>query len=193
MGPAGPYDNFGPELSFAQTLQEQLSDNIAIAKFTHSGTQIIDWTPDGSLAKTRHIYPRFISFVKDAVKELEEKGHTVELAGVFYHLGENDMSFGPYRKEAAKRLQFTIEQSRQDFARPDLKWFVSQQPPTDDERVNSIDVTADLTHIAAADPHLIHIKAFDLPKREQKLVITTDGIVALGELIAKSNLEQLSK
>ena len=193
LGPAGPYDNFGPELSFAQTLTSELTDNIAIAKFTHSGTQIIDWTPEGSMAKTRHIYPRFISFVKDTVRELEDKGQTVEVAGIFYHVGENDMSFHPYRKNAAQRLQSTITQSREDLARPNLMWFISQQPPTDDKRVNSIDVTADLTQIATADANLIHIKTFDLPKQEQKLVITTEGIVALGELIAKGYLKQLSK
>ena len=71
-----------------------------------------------------------------------------------------------------------------------LKWFVSQQPPTDDKRVNSIDVTTELARIAAADSNLIHIKAFDLPKQEKKLVINTAGIVRLGELIAENYLKQ---
>ena len=67
--------------------------------------------------------------------------------------------------------------------------YVSQQPPTDDQSVNSIDVTADLEKIAAADPALIHIKAFNLPQQEEKLVITAAGIVQLGELLARSYLE----
>ena len=93
LGPAGYYDNFGPELSFARSLKESKQHNIAIAKFTHSGSQIIDWTPQGSMAKTRHIYPQFIEFVRESIAELAAKGHDVELAGVFYHVGENDMSF----------------------------------------------------------------------------------------------------
>ncbi|MBW8040611.1 MAG: sialate O-acetylesterase [Planctomycetes bacterium] len=190
LGPAGYYDTFGPELSFGHTLQEKLSDNIAIAKFTHSGSQINDWTPEGSMAKTRHIYPDFITFIKDTLKELRDKGHKVELAGIFYHLGENDMSMGHYRKNAAKWLHSTIVQSRQDLAMPALKWFVSQQPPTDHKDVNSIDVTAALERIAAADSGLIHIKAFDLPRQEKKLVIDTSGIVQLGELIARRYLAQ---
>lgn len=188
LGPAGYYDTFGPELSFGQMLQEKLSDNIAIAKFTHSGSQIIDWTPEGSMAKTRHIYPAFIAFIKETLKELGDKGHEVELAGIFYHLGENDMSFGPYREKAAERLQSTIVQSRLDLAMPGLKWFVSQQPPTDHKDVNRIDVTAAMEKVAAADSGLIHIKAFDLPKQEKKLVIDTSGIVQLGELIARRYL-----
>ena len=190
LGPAGYYDTFGPELSFGQTLQEKLADNIAVAKFTHSGSQINDWTPEGSMAKTRHIYPDFIAFIKEALKELEDKGHEVELAGIFYHLGENDMSMGHYRENAAKWLHSTIVQSRQDLAMPALKWFVSQQPPTDHKEVNSIDVTAALGRVAAADSGLIHIKAFDLPRQEKKLVIDTSGIVQLGELIARRYLAQ---
>jgi len=190
LGPAGYYDTFGPELSFGQTLQGELSDNIAIAKFTHSGSQIIDWTPEGSMARSRHIYPAFIAFVEDAIKELTDKGNEVELVGVFYHLGENDMSFGPYRQRAVERLQSTIAQSRQDLAMPGLKWFVSQQPPTDHKDLNEIDVTAALESAAAADDGLIHIKAFDLPEQEKKLVIDTKGIVQLGELIARRYLAQ---
>ena len=190
LGPAGYYDTFGPELSFGQTLQKTLKDNIAIAKFTHSGSQINDWTPEGSMAKTRHIYPDFITFIKNTMQELKDRGHTVELAGIFYHVGENDMSMGPYRDKAAQWLQSAVVQSRQDLAMPALKWFVSQQPPTDHKDVNRIDVTSALEAIAAADQGLIHIKAFDLPKQEKQLVIDTRGIVELGELIARRYLAQ---
>ena len=188
LGLTGYYDTFGPELSFAQILQGEVPGNIAIAKFTHSGSQIIDWTPEGSMAKSRHIYPEFIDFIKESVEELEAKGHEVELIGIFYHLGENDMSFHPYRKQAAERLQAIIAQSRKDLERPVLKWYVSQQPPTDDKSVNNIDVVANIAMAAAADPTLIHLKAFNLPSQEKKLVISTAGIVELGEFIAKSYL-----
>jgi hypothetical protein len=190
LGPAGYYDTFGPELSFARELSGKLPDNIAIAKFTHSGTQMNDWTPEGSVAKSRNIYPRFVRFVKETLEEIEAKGNQVELAGIFYHVGENDMSMGQYRRKAPEWLASTIAQSREDLKMPDLKWFVSQQPPTDDERVNKIDVVAGIEKVAAADKNFIHIKAFDLPEQEKKLVITTEGIVELGELIARRYLQQ---
>jgi hypothetical protein len=190
LGPAGLYDTFGPELSFAQTLQGNLDDRIAIAKFTHSGSQMIDWTPTGSLAKSRNLYPQFVSFLRESIQRLVDQGQRVELAGIFYHAGENDMSFSPHRRNAAKWLQETIAQVRQDLQLPGLKWFVSQQPPTDEESVNQIDVVAALEKAAAADPHLIHIKAFDLPVQKQKLVITAEGIVELGELLARHYLQQ---
>ncbi|YCM44210.1 sialate O-acetylesterase [Verrucomicrobiaceae bacterium 227] len=186
LGPAGFYDTFGPELSFAHTLQKTQKGPIAIAKFTHSGSQIIDWTPEGSIAKSRNLYPSFIDFIKESITSLEAKGQSVELAGIFYHLGENDMSFNPYRKDAATRLKAIIAQSRLDLNQPNLSWHVSQQPPTDDERVNSIDVTTMIADVAAADPQFRHLKAFDLPKQEKKLVLDTAGILELGKLIAES-------
>ena len=189
LGPAGLYDTFGPELSFGKTLQGKGTGNIAIAKFTHSGSQMNDWTPQGTDAKDRNLYAPFITFIKESTQELQAKGHQVELAGIFYHVGENDMSFGPYRRDAARWLQATVVQSRQDLAMPSLKWFVSQQPPTDEKGLSAIDVTASIAAIAAADPAFIHIKAFDLPPQQEKLVITTEGIVQLGELLAQRYLE----
>ncbi len=189
LGPRGPYDTFGPELSFGRTLSKKSRGPIAIAKFTHSGSQIIDWTPEGSEAESRNLYPDFIAFVQAAIADLSERGHLVDLAGVFYHVGENDMSFAPYRRGAPERIQSIVRQSREDLGLPGLRWFVSQQPPTDDESVNGIDVTAELERVAAEDEHLIHIRAFDLPEQEKMLVLDTRAVVKLGELIAQAYLE----
>jgi len=189
LGPAGFYDTFGPELSFGKMLQERMPGNIAIAKFTHSGSQMNDWTPQGTEAKDRNLYPQFIAFIRESIKELQARGHRVELAGVFYHVGENDMSFGPYRRDAARWLQATVAQSRLDLGLPALKWVVSQQPPPDEKDLNAIDVTAKLASLAAADPALIHIRVFNLPPQPEKLVIDTAGIVQLGEMLAQSYLE----
>jgi len=190
LGPAGCYDTFGPELSFGAALASKLGDGIAIAKFTHSGSQIVDWTPDGSEAKSRNLYPSFLEFVRTSIKELEDRGQKVELAGIFYHLGENDMSFAPFREKSIGWLASLVAQSRKDLGLPALKWFVSQQRPTDDPSVNSIDVTAQLVKLAAADPNLVRVEAFDLPGQELKLVIGTPGIVALGERLAASYLKR---
>ncbi len=189
LGHAGFYDTFGPELSFGKTLQDKLPDNIAIAKFTHSGSQINDWTPQGTDAKDRNLYPQFIAFIQESIKDLEAKGHPVTLAGIFYHLGENDMAFWPYRNNAAKWLQSSVNQSRQDLGLPSLKWYVSQQPPANEEGLNKIDITARLAAIAEADSAFVHLKAFDLPPQEEQLVIKAAGIVQLGKLLAECYLE----
>ena len=141
------------------------------------------------MAKSRHIYPQFIRFVRKALSELKTKGHAVQLTGIFYHLSENDMSFYPYRKNAAKRLQSIVSQSRIDLNQPRLKWYVSQQQPTDAKDVNRIDVVVDMEKIAADDPNLIHIKAFDLPPQKKNLVLDTAGVVEIGRLLGKRFME----
>jgi len=189
LGPIGFYDTFGPELSFGKALQGKVTGNIAIAKFTHSGSQMNDWTPEGTDAKDRNLYSQFIAFIQESIRQLQARGQHVELVGIFYHVGENDMSFGPYRRDAAKWLKSTVTKSRVDLALPSLKWYVSQQPPTDEKGLNAIDITGSLDAIASTDPGFIHVKAFNLPPQAEQLVITTPGIVQLGELLAQSYLE----
>lgn len=192
LGPAGFSETFGPELSFAAALEAEGVGGIAIAKFTHSGSQIVDWTPAGSEATSRNLYPRLLTFVEESIAELAERGQEVELAGVLYHVAENDMSFGPSRDAAADRLGALIRQSRRDLARPGLLWIVSQQPPTDHESVDKLPVTDRIAELAAADPDLIHVRAFDLPPQDKLLVLDARGVVALGRSLAQAWLEAVS-
>ncbi|MBT3597064.1 MAG: serine hydrolase [Verrucomicrobia bacterium] len=190
LGPAGYYDTFGPELSFGSTLAGAEEEAFAIAKFTHSGSQIIDWTPEGSEAKTRNVYPSFLKFVRDAVQSLESRGHDVHLQGIFYHLGENDMSMGSYRRKAPEWVASVINQSRIDLELPELKWFVTQQAPIDYKDLGKVDVTAALAGMAEGDPELTHIKVFDLPGQDRPIVLTTPGIVELGERLAEAYIQE---
>lgn len=189
LGPFGFYDTFGPELSFGSTLRAAGVENIAIAKFTHSGSQIIDWTPEGSEAKSRNLYPTFLQFVKESVQQLKDRGHDVELAGIFYHVGENDMSWGPFREGAAKRVMSFITALRRDLGQPNLKWYVGQQPPTNDESVNRVDVMSDIAQATSGNPNNVHIKMLDLPTQREQLVIDASGTVWLGERLAKEYLQ----
>lgn len=184
LRPAGLYDTFGPELSFARRMKLNGFHDFAIAKFTHSGSQMNDWTPAGSVAKSRNLYPRFIRFVKESMLELRNKGHEVELAGILYHVGENDMSMPPYRRDAADWLGKLILQSRIDLDAAALPWHVSQQPPTKNERVDNIDVRSAIGAMCDSDnnTHLNYVD--DLPPQQKQLVLDTNGIIALGERIA---------
>ena len=181
LGPAGLYDTFGPELSFgARMRKNDRRQPIAIAKFTHSGSQIIDWTPEGSVAKARNLYPAFLAFVRESMEAVREAGGRPRLAGVVYHVGENDMSFHPFRMQAATRLETTITQLRQDLGAPGLPWFISQQPPTDHESVNGVDVVADMAALAARHPHTHHRVMAGFPDQPKQLVLDTGAIVWLG-------------
>lgn len=184
LGPAGLYDNFGPELSFAHALHEAGERDFAIAKFTHSGSQIIDWTAAGSVAKSRNLYPAFLAFVRESVASLEQKGHRVVLKGIHYHVGENDMSWHPFRKGAPARVQSVITQLREDLGMPALRWVVTQQKPTEHKDLGKLDVVGEVAKLLADDQNTTHVKVFDLPPQEKQLVLDTAGVVALGERMA---------
>ncbi len=191
LEPAGYYDTYGPELSFARPILNDSNNPtpIAIAKFTHSGSQMNDWTPEGSVATTRHLYPAWIKFISQSIKELEEEGYSVQLQGIFYHVGENEMSMHPYRKSAAKWLRATVEQTRLDLQLPDLPWFVSQQPPTDHKNVNGIDVVSDIRTLSESDSAMHHIYIEDFPPQPKRLVLDTAGILHLGKRLAAGYLD----
>lgn len=193
LGPANLYGTFGPELSFARRIVQSNQQPFAIAKFTDSGSQIVDWSPQGSDAKSRHVYPRFIDFIQTSMKQLQERGHTVQLAGVFYHMGENDMSFFPFRKKSGEHIANMIRQSRIDLDLPNLDWYISQQPPTDTKDVNRFDPVAPIGQIADNDTHVTHIKAFDLPPQAKQLVIDAVGVIALGETMADAYQVKVAK
>lgn len=188
LGPAGLYDTFGPELSFGRAMAKGGHAPFAIAKFTHSGAQIVDFTPTGSAAKTRNLYPAWLSFVRESIAALEQKGHAVRLAGIVYHLGENDMAWRPHRRKAAAWLGEWIAAARTDLALPQLRWFVSQQLPPADADLAKDDVVAAVRELAAADPHFVHVEAFQPPPQKEQLVFDTAGIVWLGERLAAAVL-----
>ena len=90
----------------------------------------------------------------------------------------------PYRKQVPEWLKQLVEQTRRDLRHPELRWIVSQQPPTDHESVNEIDVTAGLEALAQNDEFLEHVQVFDLPEQEKRLVIDSAGILHLGTRMA---------
>ena len=189
LGTVNYYDTFGPELSLARTLSQGDYPTFAIAKFTHSGSQMIDWTPEGSIAPSRNLYPAWIEFIQAAIADLEQQGHQVEVSAIVYHMGENDMSFGPFRTAAPDHLANLVQSTRRDLGLPHLRWIVSQQLPTQDERVNKIDVLSAVKEVANQDANLTHLTGLDLPPQEKQLVIDTEGIVRLGEILGNALLE----
>jgi hypothetical protein len=189
LGPAGMYNTFGPELSFAANLGKKMKGNIAVAKFTHSGSQIIDWTPNGSEAEERNLYPSLIAFVQQRVHELEEKGHVVELAGIFYHLGENDMSFAQYKTQAAAWIQEIVNQSRQDLKDENLPWFISQQAPIEFDGANETDVLGQMRDWAALSANNHHVEANDLVPKGSRILMDSEGIAELGILLSNRYLK----
>ena len=191
--PLGPVDylgTFGPELSFGARLRKALDgkEGLAIIKFTHSGAQGPDWFPRGSPEIHRNLYPKFISFIRDAMQDLTRQGYDCSLAGVFWHPGENDTYFGPYQQKYAAWMKDLITQVRRDLQQPALPWFISEQHPRAIWR-NMEALNAALNMMAQSEQRVFLIKTAHLP--HGRLHFGTQGTLLLGEELAQAYLRML--
>jgi hypothetical protein len=190
LGPVDRLGNFGPELSFGAYLRRTLhtEDTIAVVKFTHSGAQGPDWSPDGSPEAHRNLYPKFSTFVREALEDLARRGHECTLEGVFWHTGESDTYFTPYRQNYAVWMQRCISQVRRDFKTPNLPWFISEQHPAAIWK-NSDEINGALRAMAQSETGVIMVTTSQLP--HQRTHFGTKGTLLLGEEFAKAYWKQL--
>ncbi len=187
LGPSGYLSNFGPELSFGHAMKKTLDKDqtLAIYKFTHSGAQSVDWLPGGTDIRHRDLYKAFIAGIRKAQKDLETAGYDSELAGVFWHCGENDRALHQPAKAYAENLKTLIDGTRKDLSAPKLKWFITEQPvipPDWAGKQTFLPVNKDLEALALDDENVQFIKTSHLPHRV--VVFGTEGILALGEEMA---------
>jgi len=189
LGPTGYLSNFGPELSFGAAVKKTLKKNqtLAIYKHTHSGAQSIDWIPEGTDIPHRDLYKKLIAGIKKACANLKAAGYDCELAGVFWHCGENDRALHQQSKMYAGNLKKLIEGSRKDLSAPKLKWYITEQRAISEPwsgKQKFLDVTKDLQDMAASDANITFIKTAHLPQRA--VLFGTEGILALGAEMAKA-------
>ena len=100
------------------------------------------------------------------------------------------MSFGPHRTNAPRWIKSIVDQSRKDLENEKLNWYLSQQSPTDDKSVNMIDVISEVEKIVMGDEHLFQIKTHNIIPQTKKLVISTEGIIQLGNILCKFYLDK---
>ena len=110
------------------------------------------------------------------------------MEGVFWHTGENDTYFTPYRQNYAVWMQRCISQIRQDFKSPNLPWFISEQHPAAIWK-NSDDINESLRAMAQSETGVIMVTTSQLP--HQRTHFGTKGTLLLGEEFAKAYWKQL--
>jgi len=189
LGPVDELGNFGPELSFGARLRKSLDgpDGIALVKFTHSGAQAPDWLPQGSPEARRNLYPRFTTFIREAVEDLTRQGYECTLEGIFWHTGENDTYFGPYHRKYAEWMQQLIAQVRLDFQQPALPWYISAQHPGAIWK-NMAAINGGLESLARSGKEIFVVPTTHLP--HQRVHFGTKGTLRLGEELAQAYLKR---
>lgn len=189
LGPVDELGNFGPELSLGALLRTTLppQDTLAVVKFTHSGAQAPDWSPDGSPETRRNLYPKFSKFIREAMEDLGRQGHECTLEGVFWHTGENDTYFTPYQRNYAAGMRRLIAQVRQDLKVQNLPWFISEQHPSAIWK-NVAEINATLRTLAQTEPGVFLVPTSHLPY--ERKYFGTQGTLLLGEEFAKAYWQQ---
>lgn len=183
---------FGPELSFGRTLRRSLSSPVAIIKTTDGCATMMDW--DANLDGYRGMYKKTLAFIRESLDELKKKGYdNYTLEGIFWHQGEHDTYYHPYRKNYRQALSRLIGQLRQDLNVPDLKWFICEQSVKSPWGKENIEfMNGELKAVADGDPHVRLILTSDLP-HIRRIHFGAEGTLKLGERMAEQYLSALKK
>jgi hypothetical protein len=86
--PLKPLRSFGPEITFARRVHQQVPFPIAIIKSAVGGTTVAhDWNPDAP-DKGQKLYPRTMKLIRESLDELDKRGIRYQLEAVMWHQGE---------------------------------------------------------------------------------------------------------
>jgi hypothetical protein len=124
--PLRPLNSFGPELTFARRVKQQISSPIGIIKSAVGGTTVaFDWNPDAP-EKGQKLYPRTLKLIRESLDLLKQRGIAYQLEGVMWHQGENDMLDRNLMNQYAEGLKKLIARLRVDLQAPELKWYLAE-------------------------------------------------------------------
>jgi len=158
---------------------------VAIVKFTHSGAQGPDWSPEGSVETHRDLYRRWLDFVREARDDLVRQGFDARIEGIIWTTGENDTFFPPYAQGNAARMRRLVEQTRADLDQPTLRW-VMAAPHAKAPWGNVALVSEGLAELARTDADIVVVDTFPLPLLRAHY--GTEGTLRLGEAMAEDFL-----
>ena len=106
-------DFFGPEIGIAEVLEKEETTTSYIIKATYSGSCLLTQYVNKKGKKLK-LYKRFIKFIKNQLKTLEEDGKTPRVRGVFWMQGESD-SFVKTSSDYRQGEQYFYEYLRSDL------------------------------------------------------------------------------
>ena len=197
-----PLRSFGPELTFARRVKQQVQAPIAIIKSAVGGTTVaFDWNPDAP-DNGQKLYPRTLRLIREWLAELDQRGVRYRLEGVMWHQGENDMLDRNLYKQYAEGLTKLIAQLRLDLNAPDLKWYIAEVSEKGiwgmDHRSNLGILRQQQEQVLKADPLLrwvptSHLAFEVMGSGQPHYHYGTQGQLQLGEAFADAYLREVNQ
>ena len=181
LQPSGSFGNFGPELSLGAQLAKDAP--IVLIQLAESAAQISDWDPEAKDAN-RPVYARALETIQEALTDLRKRGFKPRLEAVFWHHGENECYYTPFRRRYASIFERVVATLRSDLERPDLDWIValhSDRSPWGEENVREMNES--LRAVSDRDSHLSIFETSDLS--HARIHFGTEGTVELGRRFAE--------
>ena len=170
---------FGPEISFAQDLGVALGEPVGIIKHSVGGTNLAkQWSPDNGKSH----YARLLAKVEAA-----RQGRQIEIAGMIWMQGERDSRDAAMSEAYAANLAQLVQTARADFDSPDMPFVAGRVNPSR-ERYPHVDVVRSAQENCAV-PNYSFIDCDDLPKWQDDLHYTTQGIVEMGRVFARAMMD----
>ncbi len=131
MAPHGSGNKyFGPELSFARDMSEQLGEPVAVIKVSYSGTSLWHrWMPLPNSAyptALNDIYPLALAKTQTAIAQLADAGLAPELAGMLWVQGEGDANYEWSGMAYDDNLLTLVAAVRADLNAPDMPFVYNQ-------------------------------------------------------------------
>ncbi len=107
--------HFGPELGMAEVLTEAFPDeNIFIIRAATSGSSILwDWMPDDG--KQGKLLGHLLSFINEAIADLESKNLTPEIIAFCWMQGESDSGYETLRNTYNQKVDGIVNAVQDEF------------------------------------------------------------------------------
>jgi SAM-dependent methyltransferase len=192
LGPVSYLGNFGPELSFGSTLDQQLDDPIALVKVTDSAAVLQDWLPDPEKTPPRPQYREVVAYVQQSLQELREAGLHPQLDAVVWMPAEHDAYWPPFRSRYGEDLSRLIAALREDFNAPRLRFVIGELNDAlvwGTERLDALD--QQIEPVAQGDPDVWWVETDSIAVAPDRPTPATEGTLQLGQLLAESVAEIL--
>jgi hypothetical protein len=200
--PLRPLDSFGPEITFAPRVRQQMQSPIAIIKSAVGGTTVaFDWNPEAP-DKGQKLYPRTLRLIRESLQELDRRGLKYQLEGVMWHQGENDMLDRNLYKQYAAGLTKLIAQLREDLNAPQLKWYIAEVSEKGiwgmDHRSNLSVLHEQQQQVLKSDPLLrwvptSHLAFEVMGSGQPHYHFGTQGQLQMGEAFAAAYLKEIGQ
>lgn len=183
---------FGPEIPLARALAATGSTSLAVIKTGYFGSTLAaDWRPDATAGN--RLYALMLSEIRNALRQLTERGDTVRIAGFFWMQGETDGNTEAHATAYAENLQNFIARVRTDLGVADLPFVIGRVGPLPPKGCAWQQQVRDAqVKIAQGGFRTAWVDTDDLPRDTDRIHLVAAGVLGLGERWAAA-WQQLTK